>query len=254
MSTKLTTVPAGDAGKGTQTAPTQQTGDQALNARLTAFKVDGTEIPVTCDCRPDFCPYCGTGIDPRHVFARLSDDAHELYLAVQCPISNCNGVFLVRYSESSTKGHYYSSGTYPQNYVRTQFEDTIQSISPSFVEIYNHAMEADSMGLTQLVGCGLRKALEFLVKDFAISYNSADKDEIVKKRLEKCITTYIADEKVKQIARRAAWLGNDETHYFKKWTGKDIEDLKKLIQMTVNGIENAILAAEYIDSMPDLKN
>ena len=32
---------------------------------------------------------------------------------------------------------------------------------------------------------------------------------------------------MKQIAQRAAWLGNDEAHYFEKWTSKDTEDLKQ---------------------------
>ena len=93
-------------------------------------------------------------------------------------------MFLVRYIQIAKKGYHNKNRMFPRGYVRTEFEDVIQSISPSFVEIYNHAMEADSTGLTQLVGCGLRKALEFLLKDFAISRNSSDKDEIVKKPLE----------------------------------------------------------------------
>jgi hypothetical protein len=67
--------------------------------------------------------------------------------------------------------------------------------------------------------------------------------------LGKCIDTYINDLNLKECARRAAWLGNDETHYIRKWEDKDVNDLKTLIRLTVNWIENVLLTEEYISSM-----
>ena len=48
------------------------------------------------------------------------------------------------------------------------------------------------------------------------------------------ITAYIAHPKVASLAERDVWLGNDETHYVRKWEGKDVQDLKLLIKLTVS--------------------
>ena len=56
-------------------------------------------------------------------------------------------------------------------------------------------------------------------------------------QLGKCISDYVASDRVKQVAARAVWLGNDETHYLRKWEGKDLEDLEILIELTVHWIQ-----------------
>jgi hypothetical protein len=96
----------------------------------------------------------------------------------------------------------------------------------------------------------LRKALEFLVKDFASYAEPEKKHEILKKPLAKCIGDHIDENRVREVAERATWLGNDETHYVRKWEDKDINDLKVLIRLTVNGIENILLAKKYVAEMP----
>lgn len=106
------------------------------------------------------------------------------------------------------------------------------------------------MELQQLVGCGLRKALEFLVKDFAIKQNPEHEESIKSTLLGQCIRTHIDDPNTKACAERAAWLGNDETHYVRKWTDKDIQDLKRLVKLTVNWVENAVLTQKYEADMP----
>jgi hypothetical protein len=63
--------------------------------------------------------------------------------------------------------------------------------------------------------------------------------------------TYIKSEQIKGIAKRAAWLGNDETHYVRKWEDKDLNDLKKLITLTLHWIEIETLTEEVIADMPE---
>ena len=41
------------------------------------------------------------------------------------------------------------------------------------------------------------------------------------------ISRYIDDSNIKNVAKRAVWLGNDETHYIRKWEDKDLSFLKK---------------------------
>ena len=53
------------------------------------------------------------------------------------------------------------------------------------------------------------------------------------------------------MLKRAVWLGNDETHYVRKWEDKDISDLKRLIKLTVNWIENNLLTQDYMSTMEE---
>jgi hypothetical protein len=60
---------------------------------------------------------------------------------------------------------------------------------------------------------------------------------------------FVEDANVKECARRAAWLGNDETHYERRWTDKDVTDLKRLITLSANWIENVLLTRKYVKEM-----
>jgi hypothetical protein len=93
-----------------------------------------------------------------------------------------------------------------------------------------------------------------LAKDFAIHLSKDKEEEIKKATLGQTIKNYIKDENVKSMAELATWLGNDEAHYIRKWEDKDIEDLKRLIRLTVNAIENALLMEEYKKDMKSSKS
>ncbi|MBA3256166.1 MAG: DUF4145 domain-containing protein [Pyrinomonadaceae bacterium] len=125
----------------------------------------------------------------------------------------------------------------------------IARISPRFLEIYKQAMASEYLGLEQLTGIGLRKALEFLIKDYALSLNPERRDAIFNQSLADCIATYVTDLNLRECAKRAVWLGNDETHYTRRWKDRDIEDLKTLITLTLVWLDNALRTAEYLKSM-----
>ena len=84
---------------------------------------------------------------------------------------------------------------------------------------------------------GYRKALEFLIKDYAIHFNQTKEDSIKNQSLAQCINTYIDNLKIKDLAEKSAWLGNDETHYVRKHPDYDINDLKTFIDTCVNYID-----------------
>lgn len=126
----------------------------------------------------------------------------------------------------------------------------VAAISPAFVEIRNQVALAETHGLTQLVGIGLRKALEFLVKDYLCSQRPDDAAAIKSTLLGPCIAKYVDDPRLKAAAQRAAWLGNDETHYVRRWEDRDITDLNVLIALSVNWIDCHLLTLEYEKGMP----
>ena len=70
-------------------------------------------------------------------------------------------------------------------------------------------------------------------------------------RLANCIKEFVTDERIKSVAKRAVWLGNDETHYVRKWETKNLVDLKKLISLTVHWIEMEKLTESFEEEMPE---
>ena len=124
-------------------------------------------------------------------------------------------------------------------------------MSPDFVTIFAEAERAEMLGLKLICGPGYRKALEFLVKDYVIRSHPDKAEEIKRLNLAKCIDEYVTDDKVKKVAARAVWLGNDETHYLRKWEEKDVKDLKGLIRLTLHWIEMDELTKQALEEMPE---
>ena len=75
-------------------------------------------------------------------------------------------------------------------------------------------------------------------------------EEIKKEWLGNCIGSLHSGCKG-AAPRRATWLGNDQAHYIKKWGGKDLDDLKTLVTLTVNWIHSHLATKLFIGDMPD---
>lgn len=223
-----------------------------MSIPISAKNLHGKSQNFTIDRFPDECPVCHTRILPRFVeaiFEKTPGGAlHLLQGAFQCTTEKCHQLFVATYSRISDTGGKLAQVA-PVSPKSHPFSAEIQEVSPTFVDIYNQVIVAEAANLHQLTGIGLRKALEFLVKDYAISQKPKDADKIKAEWLGRCINEYIDDPKIKQCAKLAAWLGNDETHYIRKWEGKDINDLKVLIRLTVNWIENSLLTSKYTKEM-----
>ena len=133
------------------------------------------------------------------------------------------------------------------------FSRIIKDTSSSFEGINNQALSAEQMSLDQICGPGYRKALEYLIKDYLLLEieDEEQKDKIKIKFLGTCIQEDVVDERIKAVAKRAVWLGNDETHYVRKWLEKDVTNLKQLIDLTVRWIENEVETKRLLEDMPE---
>lgn len=223
--------------------------------------IDGESKYINYEHRVDKCPFCHNGIVPIELNAYINERFNDLrdddisYVIYKCPRNECNHVFIGIYKfVYKLDGRYFKGpiGVYPVFPMDQIFNDAINNISTSFVKIYNQAYSAEHHKLDLIAGPGYRKALEFLIKDYALSKSDENtKDDILQKSLAVVINSFIDDSRIKSIAKRAAWLGNDETHYFRKWEGKDLKELKLLIELTVRWIEMVELSNEYVKDMPD---
>ena len=217
--------------------------------QVTVISNDRRKIGLEVDKFPDECPYCHRGIEANFLYGYLNESKY-LDLSFFCPRTDCQNHFVGRY-DWNIYNNIYLKHVYLGRQKTKEFSDIIKDISKDFIEIYQQAEIAEENGLTQICGVGYRKALEFLIKDYIISKDASLKDEVEKSLLGKCINDHIKDERIKGIAKRATWLGNDETHYIRKWIDKNVSDLKILIDLTVHWIETEALTDKMISLMPE---
>lgn len=198
---------------------------------------------------PNNCPHCGQVMVP-FVYGAFSsdnsgDDHHIIGVLARCSFMECNNFFSLRYLYNwDTRTMISRYELIPDDYrppIEVDLPENIEHVSSEFVEIYSQATKAEYEKLNRIAGVGYRKALEFLIKDYAISNNIDDKEEIEKMPLGKVIEKYLTDfSKLQKLAKAATWLGNDETHYVRKHTDKDIRDMIAFIKSAAQ-----FIAADY---------
>lgn len=183
----------------------------------------------------DSCPICHNGLLPSILFASVSRQYNKAALLLFCP--KCHNYFITTYNINFEDYpiEAINGKSAPINSERKSFDDCITAVSPQFVEIYNQSFQAEQYGLNEIAGMGYRKALEFLIKDYLILKAPENTDSIKSTLLGKCIPM-LNNKDLETVASRAAWLGNDQTHYIQKFEDKDISDLKRLIRLTVHWI------------------
>ncbi|ASB97397.1 TPA: DUF4145 domain-containing protein [Streptococcus equi subsp. zooepidemicus] len=189
---------------------------------------------ITIDT-PSTCPHCGRTMSPQHVGESKSSDnesySYQGHFSVifRCSFDDCLKYFAVEYihdqiGKGSAVAYFYRPP------IRVNLPENVDKVSPAFVEIYSQATIAEQEKLDQIAGVGYRKAAEFLIKDYTISKNPDDSDNIKQIMLGKVISDYLSDfPKLQALSRSVAWIGNDETHYVRRHNNKDLQDLKRFI-------------------------
>jgi hypothetical protein len=222
--------------------------------KVTATSTAGMPVVLQIDKLPDECPACHQGIDVGQLaWYVITDDSNRVRATLRCPRQNCREIFVGYYYRYQANPLWTLVGLLPSSPKAVSVPDEVAKISPTYVLIRKQVAKAEAEKLEQLVGMGLRKALEFLVKDFAISEHKNDAENIKKMLLGPCIEKYLPDGNIKVCAKRATWLGNDETHYLRKWEDKDVNDLKELIRLTVNWIDSHLATQRFVGDMPEGK-
>lgn len=185
---------------------------------------------------PRICPYCKDGGQHLHLHSSaLGDDT--IYSSFLCSV--CERAFIVCYKGNDNIG-FRPMWISPNVFANTTFPKNIEDLSPQFCQIYNDAATAELNGITTICGMGYRKALEYLIKDFAIKCNPNDEESIKAAFLGDCISKYIDNEKIKNLSKAASWIGNDETHYVRKHPDYSTEDLKSFIHAALAFIDSEL--------------
>lgn len=202
---------------------------------------------------PDKCPYCGRSIFPAHLITinveRIEDDEiASIYLCSSC------GGYIFTLNHLSSYEAYALTDVFPTSINKEKFSESIAQVSQNFIDIYAQAATAENNGLDEICGMGYRKALEFLIKDYAIKNYPEKNEEISKCTLSQCINTYCDNDTIKKLAMASAWLGNDETHYVRKYENYSIVDLKAFIDVIISYIEQKVTINRAEELLANRKN
>lgn len=213
---------------------------------------------------PEDCPECHRGQQYPTPFTVRAVSKNECVGLFQCSFSNCRTPFFGLYRFYENNSTYVLNSNYCPTYSKPVMgiPNIIDIISPSYRIIYEQSYKAENSGLNLIAGCGYRKALEFLIKDYAIRIIKGETPEnkltekqkesiitIKKSQLGIVINDYIDMPKVKSMAERATWLGNDETHYERRLDIGDINTMKNIMQLAIYHIETEELTKKMISEI-----
>lgn len=203
---------------------------------------------------PETCPHCGKPMSPRFFYAvsqandyTSTDNTDTVAILLQCIM--CDKFFtrmflLNEYNERDCLEEVTLTYTPP---ISSDIPENIIETSERFPEIYNQALQAKQYGLKEIYGMGLRKALEFLVKDFAIHLNPNQESKIKKQQLGQVIKeNFNSFPNIKNLFTAAAWIRNDETHYERQHPDKDAETIQKFIATVMFQISSQLTYEEAL--------
>jgi hypothetical protein len=215
---------------------------------------------------PNICPHCHVVNTPNNqwnVFSIDTDGIQNFLSAWKCSNQNCNRIFIAMYKVQNKmlifsrflnglpKGPIWPKPIL--NLKSGNGKDPSKPENSKFTKTYLQSLEAESKGLDELAGMGYRKAIEYLVKDWAIQNNLTEKDKIENSWLGSVITNYYTGD-LKDILERATWLGNDQAHYNKIFEEYDISILKELIDLIMVELDTQYKKKHYIDSIQKQKS
>lgn len=200
------------------------------------------------------CPYCSQPNIHNALFAYMTvrtdndknipDNAYLLYKCAKCK-QVFMAVYYVYYNPYRDKMILQTSyhRTVPNPDIKIEFPKEIFAISERFVKIYNNALAIENLGDNDSAGMVYRKALEFLIKDYLVSFKGVDKANFKNKGLSQIIDEYFHNEEnLKYTAKLSTWIGNDFAHY-ESVNNLNITDMKDYLDAFVYFIQYNLIAA-----------
>lgn len=186
--------------------------------------------------KPSTCPYCGFGTDATFSAKNVYPfNGHQLLIAT-CTCTACGKNFFFACEHDSGKT-VYTPIIYPSISFKPYSNDILEKISPRFIDMYNQSLQSEFHKNIELAAVGYRSALEILVKDYAINELGQKPEEVSSKKLCAAIGTYLNQEDLVKTADVVRILGNDYTHYERKYPQHDFELLKGYMKIFLKQIE-----------------
>lgn len=211
---------------------------------------------------PNICPYCHVASEPTN-FSYSHDPKANTFLSIwRCNFAECKRIYAVshKYAQGESPIDRYLNGLpkgpiWPKPISDLKDGKTIGTETPAdsnFIKTYLQSLEAEAHGYDEIAGMGYRKAIEYLVKDWAIQTNPEAKDKILTLWLSGIISEFYSGD-LKDILDRATWLGNDQSHYNKLFDEYNINHLKELIDLIMVELDREFKKRHYIETIEKRK-
>jgi hypothetical protein len=211
------------------------------------------------------CPYCsalqpmGQGVNSITIFE--NNNKNEIEVNHTCINTNCKRSFVDFFDLIKNDKELNVNKIYTLKDQEFETEDFVlffskkgeKEVFSRFHPLYAEAMEALKNGMEEASGMLLRKCLEALVYDYIkfgskIKGKPIDMYSLQKNGLMKAVES-MEDVALRELSKRAVWIGNDNVHTKKKWNHVDSDDLNRLIGAIVLNIYAKIECLIYLRKM-----
>ncbi|QNL91302.1 DUF4145 domain-containing protein [Lactococcus lactis] len=200
------------------------------------------DLGITSFTVPNTCIHCHKDVGFLEVAATppiQQDGGNVVAITFLCP--SCSKFSVYEYDELGYSGNFVLVDYSYTQTANVNLPNNIEKVSEEFVNIFKQAATAEAYGLKDICGVAYRKAAEFLIKDYVIRKFPENEEDIKNQFLGKIISDKLdAFPKIQTLAKATAWLGNDETHYVRKHSDKDLADLKAFLLAAAT-----FIAADY---------
>ena len=194
--------------------------------------------------KPLKCPYCGKDYLTETV-TYSEDKYHDIAIQVErCRFCNWPIYFIIDPIHQKLFAQFPRSST-------IDIKPEISALSPGFEKCFTQAIKARDYGLDEIVGAGLRKALEHLITDYLVKIQNeinVDKLKLWEKisKLDKSLYATAS-------ANIARLIGNDFTH-IENLNNADVQELIDNIILTTDLISTRLKAIDAETKLQKLKN
>lgn len=186
--------------------------------------------------KPAICPHCGFGTDATLKEKTFYSFNNGYLLIATCECTACHKNFFFA-CESANGSYAKMVSMYPSFQVTPYANEKLAAISQRFIDMYNQALFAEFNQNYELAAIGFRSALEILVKDYAIQELGEPAETVAKQSLCNAIEKYLNLPDLVNTADVVRILGNDYTHYQRKYPEHDFALLKKYMEIFLSQIE-----------------
>jgi len=219
--------------------------------------------------KPNVCPHCHiiNNVEEKWWYDSKDTDLVNCYISAwECSNDKCLKIFMALYKEKEGEWFIFTRflnwtpkwPNWPEVIINLkdwnelaelEVQETKSIKQNRFMKTYLQSLQAEQNWLDEIAWMGFRKAIEYLVKDWAIQKNPKEKQLIQKMWLKKVIDDYY-DWDLKWILERATWLWNDQSHYIKLFEEFDIEHLKELINLIMVELDRQEKMKHYLNIDP----
>ncbi len=192
---------------------------------------------------PSKCPHCGKDIVKNEVGRIPDKDVYTDIRVIWHRCRHCNESFFIIEKFNDNNFHIPEIIQQIPPAQVSNYPKQVKDLSPTAFKAFNQAIQAQGLGLNQLVGAGLRIALEWLVTDYLINIKRLTDNELKNLDLYKRIEKMDGDRYKLVCSHIIRKFGNGSVHILKQ-IDFNVDEVIELYKILVDIINTEITLIE----------